>query len=71
MNSLPTVTHEELKNINPVVLVRIIHSIHRLATGTGYGKIQIFMQNGRITMIEGLESNKVEENVIVDKLDGS
>ena len=53
--------------VNPLVLPRVIRAISNLHLGTRYGKITIYMQNGRITTIEGQESDKIEAEAIVDK----
>ncbi len=67
MNSLTTIEQIQFKNTNPIVLVRVIRALHNLTEGTGFGRITIFMKDGRITMVESLESDKVEEKTIVDK----
>lgn len=54
-------------NVNPMILPRIIRSISNLCLGTKYGKITIFVQAGRVTVIEGSESDKVEQEAIIDK----
>lgn len=58
--------------VNPLVLPKIIRALFNLAIGTGYGKVQIFMENGVITAIKPEESSlvnlkaiKIEEEVIV------
>ena len=35
--------------------------------GTGYGKVQIFMQKTTITQVKGEESDEVNEVAIIDK----
>lgn len=45
--------------IAPMILPRIIRSLYNMAIGTKYGKVQIFMQNGVITMVKGEESDSI------------
>lgn len=62
------ITYLEQYGVNPEILPPIIRSLANLKMGTGYGKIQIFMQDGRLTQIKGEESVTVEQEVIVTKV---
>ena len=53
--------------VNPMVLPKIIRQISNLASGTGYGKVQIFIQSKTITQVTGEESDRVNERAIIDK----
>ena len=53
--------------VNPMVMPRIIRSIFNLASGTGYGKVQVFVQAKTITAIKGEESDEVNEKALIDK----
>jgi len=53
--------------VNPMVIPKIIRQISNLASGTGYGKVQIFIQSKTITQVTGEESDKVNERAIVDR----
>ena len=53
--------------INPMILPKIIRSLGNLAIGTGYGKIQVFMQKRVITQVKGEESDEINEVAIVDR----
>lgn len=53
--------------VNPLILPRIIRSISYLAEGTGFGKVQVFIQERVITQIKGEESDEVNERALVDK----
>ena len=48
--------------LNPMLIPKIIRALSNLAIGTGYGKIQIFMQSKVITQIQGTESTSVNED---------
>jgi len=52
--------------LNPMIIPKIIRGIGNLAFGTGYGKVQIFMQAKVITQIKGEESSEVNEKAIID-----
>ncbi len=55
-------------NINPRIIPRFIRSLANLATGSGYGKVQVFMEKHNVTAIKGEESDKlnlpVEDTVV-------
>ena len=57
----------EETGVNPMVLPKIIRSIFLLATGTGNGKIQIFMEKKTVKTVKGEETDYVEEIAIIDK----
>ncbi len=54
--------------VNPMVLPKIIRQIANLASGTGFGKVQIFVHSKIITQVTGEESDKVNEKAIIDKI---
>ena len=49
----------EETGINPMILPKIIRSINNLARGTGYGKVQVFIQQRKVTQVKGEESDEV------------
>ena len=53
--------------VNPSFLPKIIRAINNLAMGTGYGKVQVFISNKRVTQIKNEESDQVEQDVLIDK----
>lgn len=53
--------------LNPNVLPWIIRSISNLAIGTGYGKVQIFVEQYRISQIKGEESKQVNESIFIER----
>lgn len=50
--------------VNPLLIPKIVRSIHNLAIGTGYGRVQVFMAKGKVTQIKGEESDQVEEEAL-------
>lgn len=54
-------------NVNLMLIPKIVRAISNLSVGTGYGKVQIFMSNGKITQIKTEESDQVGENAIFDE----
>ena len=52
--------------VNPSVLPRVIRSLGNMAFGTGYGKVQVFMQKRVITQIKGEESDEVNQEALID-----
>ena len=71
MNSLTTIEQKELKSVNPLVIIRIVRALHKMSSGTGYGRIQIFMREGKVTIIEGVESYKIEKEAILNNVDAT
>ena len=57
----------EETGLNPLIIPKIIRSIGNLTFGTGYGKVQIFMQAKLITQIKGEENVQVNENAMADE----
>ena len=54
--------------LNPLIIPKIIRAISGLAVGTGYGKIQVFMESKIVTQVSGEERTQVNEKAIVDKI---
>ena len=51
--------------VNPLIVPSIIRTIGNLSLGSGYGKIQIFMQAKVITNIKPEENVEVNEKAVV------
>ena len=51
--------------VNPRIIPKIIRTIGNLTIGTGYGKIQIFMQARVITQIKPEENVDVNESAVI------
>lgn len=51
--------------LNPLILPKLIRAIGNLAIGTGYGKVQIIMQQTVVTQILGEESSQVNEKATI------
>jgi len=55
--------------VNPNLIPRVVRAIANIAWGTGFGKVQIFMENGRVSMIKPEESDKVDKPALkIDNL---
>lgn len=52
--------------MNPIIVPKIIRAISNLAMGTGYGKVQVFMESKTITQVSGEERTQVNEKAIID-----
>lgn len=52
--------------VNPLVIPKIIRTIGNLLIGTGYGKIQIYMQAKVITNIKPEENVDVNERASIE-----
>jgi hypothetical protein len=53
--------------VNPLVIPRVVRAIANLAVGEGYGKISIFMEGKKITTIEGIERDLINEEAVEEK----
>lgn len=51
--------------VNPLLVPRIVRAIANLYIGTRFGKVTIYMQNGKVTMIDGIESDRIEEDAVI------
>ena len=52
--------------INSLVIPKVIRALSNLAVGTGFGRVSIFMSNGKITQIKTEESDQFNESAIID-----
>ena len=59
----------EEKRVNPAVLPRIIRAIANLDSGTGYGRVQVFMTNHMITAIKPEESDTLNVQAVLEEED--
>lgn len=55
--------------VNPLIMPRIIRAMANIAFGTKYGKIQIFIQEGRVTHVKPEEWDQIELEILVDSKD--
>lgn len=53
--------------VNPALLPKIIRSLANLAYGTGFGKIQIIMQDGVVTHIRPEENDLVRLDTLLER----
>lgn len=62
---------EALKDtrINPHIVSRMIHSIHFLLSGSRYGKVTLFMQDGLVTQIRPEASISINELASMDEVE--
>ncbi len=42
-----------------MILVHVLYALERLATGTKYGEVRVFVENGTVTFVRGEESKKI------------
>ena len=56
----------EETGVNPMIMPKIIRSIGNMNYGSGFGKIQIFMERKTITSINGEEKVLVNEKAVLD-----
>lgn len=54
--------------VNPLLLPRIIRGMANIAHGTGYGKVQIFIENRKVSQIKPEESDQVDLMILVDSI---
>lgn len=50
-----------------MIFPRLIRSITNLYMGTKYGKATEYMQTGKVTTIEGIESDCIDEEVVLKR----
>lgn len=61
--------HISLKEsgVNPSIIPPVIRTIGNLSLGSGYGKIQIYMQARVVTNIKPEESIEVNKDAVIDR----
>lgn len=50
----------EVSHVNPLVVWKTLRQISNVANGTGYGKVQIVLCEGKVAYIEGVDTDKVD-----------
>ena len=58
----------EETRVNPALIPPVIRAISNLAIGSGYGRVNIYMQEKRITSIDGEERSKIELSAVGDEV---
>ena len=53
--------------INTFVILKILYQLLKVATHNGYGKVNIFMEEGKVTKVDGIDSAFVNEKMILDE----
>ena len=53
--------------VNYNVVLKVIRQVHDLASGTGYGKVTVEMENKTVTFVDGLERDRLQESALVEK----
>jgi hypothetical protein len=49
-----------------MLLPKVIRAISNLDTGTGYGRVSIYMSNHKITQIKTEESDQINDDATID-----
>jgi len=52
--------------VNPVIVNKMLRSIGNLLLGSGFGKIEIYIQDRKFKNIVGQEKVQIEENAEID-----
>lgn len=50
-------------HLNEYVLLKFIRHIVNIGEGTGWGRIQVFIKEGKVQTIESIESDNVDETI--------
>lgn len=53
-------------SFNPMVLPKVIRQVWNIASGTKFGKVQIFIQNGIITQVSGEENDRIDQEALLE-----
>lgn len=53
--------------INTFVVLKVLHQLLKIAVHNGYGKVNIFMEDGKVTKVDGIDSSFVNEKMILDE----
>ncbi len=50
------------------ILLQVIYALERIANGTKYGNVTIYVENGTVTFVRGEESKKLNTSVLKPSL---
>ncbi len=53
--------------INTLLIPRIVRAISNLSVGTGWGRVSIYMSQGKVTQVKTEENDKIEDSPMFDK----
>lgn len=53
--------------INPLVLWKVVRQLNNIAIGNRYGNVTIEIQKGIVLFVRGEESDRVNEELVIDK----
>lgn len=54
--------------MNPLIIFKFIRQVQNLALGTGWGTVELVMENGIVRIIRGAESDKIGERAIQEDI---
>jgi hypothetical protein len=57
----------DINRINTYVVLKILYQLLKIATHNGYGKVNIFMEDGKVTKVDGIDSSFVNEKMILEE----
>lgn len=57
-------------HLNVYILLKFMKQLLKIAAGNGWGKINVFIQEGKVMRMEGVDMEEIREN-IVDQSRGS
>jgi len=51
---------------NPMILFKVMRHLSNIATGSKYGQVTVYIENGVATFVRGEEADKLNEKVIME-----
>ena len=54
--------------VSPLILPRVIRAMANIAYGTGFGKVQIFIENKKVSAIKPEESDQLNIDVLIENI---
>ncbi len=51
-------------SINIFVLMKFIRQLLNVARGTGWGKVHVFIQEGKVIRMEGVDAEEIREDIV-------
>lgn len=57
----------DTNRINTYVVLKILYQLLKIAAHNGFGKVNIFMEDGKVTKVDGIDSSFVNEKMILEE----
>jgi hypothetical protein len=53
--------------VNPAILPKVVRGLSNLSLGAGYGKVVVYVQNKKVTNVETVETDRLDQPATVTR----